>query len=98
MSDAYNALLNALIDVDLRETSAHTTLTALNPRPKFRDVSIDAESVDVDARGRVCALGEAQATIDGRAESVPLLITGTFRNGVAEIDDLDIDEEKFLHS
>jgi hypothetical protein len=91
-----HALQSALLSLPLLETSAHEYLVALAKRPRLRDVEVRQDSIEVDARGRVMALADAQATIDGETRQVPLLIDATFDGTNCKIEDLAIDEEEFL--
>lgn len=92
-----HALQRALLTQQMEETSAHEYLLALAKRPRLRDVEIREDTLEVEARGRVMVLAEAQATIDGEARAVPLFIEATFDGTACEIEDLAVDEEKFLH-
>lgn len=91
-----HALQSALLSLSFEETSAHEYLLALAKRPRLRDVDIRDGSVEVDERGRVVALADAQATIDGEARQVPLLIEAIFDGQQCEIEDLAVDEKGFL--
>jgi hypothetical protein len=91
-----HALQSALLSLPLLETSAHEYLVALAKRPRLRDVEIRADSIEVDARGRVMALADAQATIDGEVREVPLLVEAIFDGADCTIEDLAVDEEEFL--
>jgi len=90
------ALDAALLSLTLEETSAHEYLIALAKRPRLRDIEIREDTLDADERGRVMVLAEAQATIDGVARPVPLMIEATFDGTDCEIEDLAVDEEEFL--
>ena len=91
------ALQTALLTQKMEETSAHEYLLALAKRPRLRDVEIREDTLEVEARGRVMVLAEAQATIDGEARTIPLFIQATFDGAACEIEDLAVDEEEFLH-
>lgn len=92
-----HALQAALLSQRMEETSAHEYLLALTKRPRLRDVEIRPDTLEIDSRGRVMALAEAQATIGGETLSVPLFIEATFDGSSCEIEDLAIDEEAFLY-
>jgi len=91
-----HALQSALLSLPLHKTSAHEYLEALAKRPRLRDVELREDSLEVDARGRVMALADAQATIDGEIRNVPLFVEATFDGRTCTIDDLSVDEEAFL--
>jgi hypothetical protein len=91
-----HALQSALLSLPLHETSAHEYLAALAKRPRLRDVELRKETIEVDARGRVIALADALATIDGETREVPLLVEATFDGRTCTIDDFAVDEEAFL--
>jgi len=93
---ALRALNTALLSLSLEETSAHEFLAPLAKRPRLRDVEIREDTLEIDERGRVLVLAEAQATINGDAIPVPLMIEGMFDGRAIEIEDLAIDEEEFL--
>jgi len=90
------ALDAALLSLTLEETSAHEYLIALAKRPRLRDIEIREDTLHADERGRVMVLAEAQATINGVARSVPLMIEAIFDGTNCEIEDLSVDEEEFL--
>jgi len=90
------ALNAALLSLPLEKTSAHEYLIALAKRPRLRDVEIREDTLATDDRGRVMVLADAQATIDGIVRSVPLIIEATFDGTDCDIEDLAIDEERFL--
>jgi len=90
------ALDAALLSLPLEETSAHEYLTALVKRPRLRDIKIREDTLDVDERGRIMVLAEGQATIDGVARLVPIMIEATFDGTACDIEDLAVDEEAFL--